>query len=1138
MKSKMPHINSYSIRTFVITFLLATTPLFSQSVTNVYPLRVTTGSVVTIEGTGFTPDLANNSSSPFIVVNGGGMDIKNRTFINPTLITFEIGRTNKKTNNIENPLAATPADISRELVVNGTSTGFILDYIAPTKRIHRINGNGNIARVEEIYTDWNGFWRSNFGTQPGSPVGAANEPDDSHNLLGFKYEGVIYSTGVNDVLLTSSLPNETDNVPNLEYVPQNFKAYSTNGVQALTQNSHHIYTGDRVDGIENEGAFTFINNNIESIQGLNMYEVLVDGINGLNLGTGVNNLNSNTTIRFFSGNGQAGTVAQDNIPDLLITNMAEAGKADVYSYADIDGNIIGRPVSVLINNSDVNNPGLSEWDQDQYRVTIGVSFDQAIPTRRIYGSHQKRPMRVVAFKLSEFGINDDTIINDPIWSIESINNINVAAGGSADPAFFAYNTGAFEIKSPIIIERPISRAICRLPSTIDVSFEVEAAIDGIPSDPSVNPLEAAKEQLHYQWYKYNSKIIGEVSDNLTLTDVTASDLGLYELVVSNSYGSTIVQVNLTEGGTPSFWNGTSWQLPEGFITEAEALTNPSAALDNVIVPNKDRRLIFSDDYNQNSDLEGCDCIVSAGSQVSIPAGKTLSLYGDINVSPSLDIINYEDGTISETISAGQIIIEDDASLVQIKPVTTNTNSGPIQLQREASNLHLYDYVYWSSPVESFNISGISNTPTFQWDVNAINANGSNGNWISASNSIMEIGRGYIVRVPSAENFTTNFIGRPNNGEILKWVSKTNVSQDADDSHWNLIGNPYPSAINANTFLAANSRIDGNIRIWMHNNPIAAAPNPSENPFYENFTYNYGDQYVTHNATGSTPSGLFDGNIAAGQGFFVQVMDNQNSGNVTFKNNMRFDGSEVPYDNSEFFRLSSEMSTNYDTQDEEKQLIWLSLLDGNNSAVSTLVGYLHGATNGRDRLYDASHGLIDFSVYSLINDDEMTIQGRSLPFNSDDQVPIGINIQENDIYTLAIDTLEGSLFVDELQGIFIEDLYLNIVHDLRESPYTFVGNSGITNDRFLLRFNNNETLAMNDVAISEILTFIKNGTFVVDAGQKISDITIFDVTGKTVVEYKVDASSSRFTSSFNFAKGVYVATITLNDGVVVSKKLIN
>jgi hypothetical protein len=183
-------------------------------------------------------------------------------------------------------------------------------------------------------------------------------------------------------------------------------------------------------------------------------------------------------------------------------------------------------------------------------------------------------------------------------------------------------------------------------------------------------------------------------------------------------------------------------------------------------------------------------------------------------------------------------------------------------------------------------------------------------------------------------------------------------------------------------------------------------------------------------------------------------------------------------------------------------------------------------------------LIDFSIYSLINDDEMIIQGRSLPFNNADMVPIGINIEENGICKLAIDNIEGSLFVEELQDIYIEDLYLNVIHDLRQSPYTFAGTSGVTYDRFLLRYNNEQALSLNDIAFSETFAFVQNGILKVNSSQKINNITIFDLTGKTIIQYPVNGIDSRFTSIFNFSKGAYLASIKISNGAVVTKKMMN
>jgi hypothetical protein len=151
---------------------------------------------------------------------------------------------------------------------------------------------------------------------------------------------------------------------------------------------------------------------------------------------------------------------------------------------------------------------------------------------------------------------------------------------------------------------------------------------------------------------------------------------------------------------------------------------------------------------------------------------------------------------------------------------------------------------------------------------------------------MLLGKGYIERglnnAPqnSPVNFTSTFIGVPNNGNITTPISRgtyniigtypspyspTNATQD--DDNWNLLGNPYPSSISANAFLIANSaNIMGFVNIWRHG---IAPGTGTVDPFYGNYAYNYdASDYLTYNLSGpSSPLG-FDGYIGAGQGFFV------------------------------------------------------------------------------------------------------------------------------------------------------------------------------------------------------------------------------------------------------------------------------
>lgn len=290
-------------------------------------------------------------------------------------------------------------------------------------------------------------------------------------------------------------------------------------------------------------------------------------------------------------------------------------------------------------------------------------------------------------------------------------------------------------------------------------------------------------------------------------------------------------------------------------------------------------------------------------------GKTLQVLddGDLQLR-SGNTLTIED--FVEVEPAGIFHIENSGSLIQINNVA---NTGDITMDRNAVTNSYLDYVYWSTPVDGFVVDNItpSSSHVYQWEPTVDNFGaylGDFGIWTAASGA-MTTGRGYIIRGSSG---ISTFDGVPNNGDITTPISRSTYQGGTyagptatlvteDDDNWNLLGNPYPSAISADDFITFNNtHLEQFVKIWTHGiDPSAAIADP----FYQDFVLNYDvADYITYNALGGTQFG-FDGYIGAGQGFFVLMTDAAStSENVTFNNTMRSN----TYRNDQFYRNSNEI----------------------------------------------------------------------------------------------------------------------------------------------------------------------------------------------------------------------------------------
>ncbi|WP_445713214.1 T9SS sorting signal type C domain-containing protein [Flavobacterium sp.] len=575
--------------------------------------------------------------------------------------------------------------------------------------------------------------------------------------------------------------------------------------------------------------------------------------------------------------------------------------------------------------------------------------------------------------------------------------------------------------------------------------------------------------------------------------------------VSNICGTSLSSAS---NSNMTIWNGTTWSAG---------------------IPDFTKFVLINGDYDMTTlpSIDACTLQVNNGRTLTITAGKNVNVQNKVIVQP-----------------LGLLQVLNNGSLVQITDGVTNT--GNISLER-LNQIRLQDYVYWSSPVLNFPLLNLSpSTPSnfvLNWDAVSLNSNGGQGDW-KIANENMIVGKGYAIRGPNGftngapQNFTATFTGVPNNGVISFPIERgsnlgagsngpNGVLRTVFDDNWNLVGNPYPSSIDAMAFLTNNPDIDGNIRIW------SSTTLPSDlvsDPFYNNFLYNYSpNDYIVHNGTATTSGPeSFNGYIASGQSFMVMMNEGATAAtsSVVFNNAMRSN----LYDNSEFYRNAQPVN--------EKHRIWLDLISNrpNGSVSRTVVGYVDGATNDKDRLYDAvTTNKLSQNFYSVLDDEILCIQGKGLPFLESDVISLGYKGSQNGSYTIAIAAVDGVF--EGSQTVYLEDRLTNIIHNLSESPYVFQSNSGIYNNRFALRYANS-TLSNPDFDANSIVIYTEDDKIYMNSGiESISSYEVYDILGRLLIsDSKV--SSNQVIVELQKSNQPLVVKAKFENNQVVTKKIIH
>ncbi|MFD2540886.1 HYR domain-containing protein [Lacinutrix gracilariae] len=541
------------------------------------------------------------------------------------------------------------------------------------------------------------------------------------------------------------------------------------------------------------------------------------------------------------------------------------------------------------------------------------------------------------------------------------------------------------------------------------------------------------------------------------------------------------------------------------------------------------------------------------------ATTVLGLLVDAN---TFTIDNDQSLTVDHYLNIdGVLDLEGESQLLQ--------PSGSIVDYSGLGNLHrdqqgttnMFNYNYWSSPVST-------NGNTFQ--INALHDGINPVNWTSGNNATgstnpvtisnrwlylyenhtagnyadwhainqnysVPVGLGFTMKgsgvgdpVSDIQNYT--FVGQPNNGTITTPVTGGNEA---------LIGNPYPSAINANQFILDNAgSITGPLYFWEH-----SLTNSSH------ITIDYEGGYATYSLAGGVaattpPAGLTGIGvvgkvprqyIAVGQGFYVT--GDADGGTITFNNNQRTFVKET-LGASVFLRTEN----NQEPTDIIKR-VRLNFTSPEGAVRPLLLAFTpnNEASDAIDYGFDAKNSdYFPSDMSFLIENEKYIIQGVGA-FDIEKMYPITIDLGVSGNIQIALDDLEN---FEEAIDVFIYDALLGSYTAINENNYQITLDAGSHNNRYFIAFKEDNELNTidqqhNNVVInylsatSEIYINVPN---TVD----IKQVYLVNLLGQTVKSW--NATNAPLSQECKLpvrkiAEGTYIIKVRTSNNAIINKKVV-
>ncbi|WP_158848062.1 ice-binding family protein [Algibacter sp. L1A34] len=556
-----------------------------------------------------------------------------------------------------------------------------------------------------------------------------------------------------------------------------------------------------------------------------------------------------------------------------------------------------------------------------------------------------------------------------------------------------------------------------------------------------------------------------------------------------------------------------------------------------------------------------------------PDNAGLAKNLEIQSGASLNIISNSLQVTTNLMLNGKIDLEGGSQLLQnTGSIFDAASTGSIEIDQQGTGNN-FRYNYWSSPVHSIGANytigdvlndgtdpnaiktidfdapytyadGIPSSPiklSTYWMYKLEDSNLGYSAWTRVGNSgDLKVGQGYSMKGSNTDATEQNytFLGQPNNGIIELTIGANNEY---------LIGNPYPSAIDANKFIDDNGlalgtgSITGTIYLGEHYGGDT------------HYLADYQGGYATYSkggaisassnppvpgmsTIGTSVKGVPKQYIPAGQGFFV--VGDADGGQIQFNNSQRVFIKESS-GNSIFMKSNNSKSETATMQGDDfrpKFRIGFDSPELNHHQI--LLTLDKNTSDAVDWGYDAEiYEVSDNDIYWDLDNKKYAIQVTN-EFGFDKEIPIGIQTKTGGLISINVDELEN---VEKNTSLYIKDILTGETHDITNKTFEINLEAGEYKNRFLLVFQS-LLKTTEAVALFEGVDVYMNNSISKLELNRIADIEILNVSlfnflGQQVKAWSIKKNEPFISLPLQTASGVYIVIVETLTGKVKKKIII-